>query len=195
MRTRLRSFCVWPFLAITTISIATVLPVPALAQSDCAVPHGVAVPQVRGQVFDAFGIAVPFATVMVLGIHGAVQTTADNAGHFSFDVPSGHYVLKADAEGFTYSSAELSVGRNWRTVLLQPRLKVMLGFNGSYCPWVTTSRSKFQGIAQANLTHLKETARIKEADQSKNPSRSKKTPKMKGTSQTKESSETNATQK
>jgi hypothetical protein len=167
----------------------------AFAQGDCVTPHGIPVAQIRGQVFDAFGIAVPFATITILGIHGAVQTTADNTGQFSFDVSSGHYVLKAEAEGFSYSSAELKVGQSWNTIFTRPKLKVMLGFNGLFCPWVTTDKKKFQDTADANLERLKKTAQIKDADQSNAISPTGETPSTKESSPTKETSQTNATQK
>lgn len=179
----------------------------AMAQGNCIVPHGVAVPQVRGQIFDAFGIAVPFATVTVLGIDGALQTTADNTGRFSFNVPAGHYVFKAEAEGFSYSSAELKVGRSLETVLGRQNLKVMLGFGDTYCPWVTTSKQKFERTADANMSRLKKSAQVMDASQTddssssggtlpaKEISETKKTAPMKDTPQSKETSQTHATQK
>lgn len=177
------------------------------AQGDCVVPHGIAVPQVRGQIFDAFGIAVPFATVTVIGIDGTVQTTADDTGRFSFNVPAGHYVFKAEAEGFSYSSAELKVGRSWQSVLGRQNLKVMLGFGNTYCPWVTTSRQKFEAAADANMSRLKKSAQISDASQTddsssiggavpaKEISETNKTAPMKDTPQSKETSQTHATQK
>lgn len=166
---------------------------PLMAQSRCVAPHGVAVEQIRGQVFDAFGIAVPAATVTILGIHGAVQTTADDTGQFSFDVGPGHYVFKAEGEGFAYSSAELKVGQTWRTIFLRPSLKVMLGFADTYCPWVTTSRKALRDAAEANWKRLKESARIKETSQTEDTSKGKETPQTK--KKTKETSQTYATQK
>lgn len=189
------------FLGLVASGVVLLGPAPATAQGTCTVPHGVAVSQIRGQVFDAFGIAVPFATITVLGIHGAVQTTADSAGEFSFNVPAGHYVLKAESEGFAYSSAELKVGHNWQTVFGRQRLKVLLGFGDTYCPWVTTSQKDFQDTTQANFTRLKESAQIKETDQSnetpqsKDASPTKETPPTQETPETKETSQTNATQK
>lgn len=167
----------------------------ACAQSPCVTPHGIAVTQIRGQVFDAFGISVPFATITVLGIHGAVQTTADNSGQFSFNVSPGHYVLKAEGEGFSYSSAELKVGQSWNTIFTRPKLKVMLGFNTLFCPWVTTDNKKFHDTADANLERLKQTARIPDAPQTDASQSKKEIPQTKNTSPTKETSQTNATQK
>lgn len=182
------------------------------AQTNCVAPHGVAVPQVRGQIFDAFGIEVPFATITVFGIDGAVRTTADDTGRFSFNVPAGHYVFKAEAEGFSYSSAELKVGRSWRTILGRQNLKVMLGFGDTYCAWLTTSKQKFEQTADANMAKLKESAQILNATPNdggssnggspsgkttpvKEISENKKTALMNDTSQTKETSHTHATQK
>lgn len=188
------------FFAIATSS--------AMAQGNCAAPHDVAVPQVRGQVFDAFGITVPFATVTVFGIDGAVKTSADDTGRFSFNVPAGHYVFKAEAEGFSYSSAELKVGRSWQTILGRRNLNVMLGFGDTYCPWVTTSKQEFERTADANMTRLKKSAQILDASSqsdngsstdgtlpTKEISETKKAAPMKDTSQTKETSQTHATQK
>lgn len=195
------------FLGSSILAIVLVASSSALAQSDCIVPHGVAVPQVRGQIFDAFGIAVPFATVTVLGIDGAVQTTADDTGHFSFNVPAGHYVFKAEAEGFSYSSAELKVGRSWESVIGRQNLKVMLGFGDTYCPLVTTSKQKFEAAADANMSRLKKSAQILDASQTddsssiggavpaKEISETTKTAPMKDTPQSKETSQTHATQK
>jgi hypothetical protein len=183
MRPKTKSFCVSAIGAAGVFLALSVTGCPAFAQGSCVTPHDVAVSQIRGQVFDAFGIAVPFATITVLGIHGAVQTTADYTGNFSFDVSSGHYVLKAEAEGFSFSSAEVKVGQNWNTIFTRPKLKVMLGFNGSYCPWVTTSNKDFQDTAAANMKRLKQSAQVNDTDPSDE------------TSQTKERSQTHATQK
>ncbi|HEV2323733.1 MAG TPA: carboxypeptidase-like regulatory domain-containing protein [Terracidiphilus sp.] len=195
------------FLGFVAPALALIASAPVVAQDRCVVPHGVAVPQIRGQVFDAFGIAVPFATVTVLGIHGAVQTTADDLGQFSFEVPAGHYVFKAEAEGFSYSSAELKVGRTWQTMVGHQTLKVMLGFGDTYCPWVTTSKQNFESTADSNMTRLKQSAQIMDTSQAddapptkgtppgKKTSHKKKKTKTKKTSQTKDTSQTNATQK
>lgn len=175
--------------------------IPGFAQGTCTVPHGIAVSQIRGQVFDAFGIAVPFATVTVIGIRGAVQTVADNDGEFSFNVGPGHYALKAEAEGFAYSSAELKVGRNLQTMFGRQRLKVMLGFGDTYCPWVTTSSKDFQDTTEANFTRLKQSAQIQDASQTTDTSETdhvnhiKASPLPQNTPEPKETSQTHATQK
>ena len=191
------------FLALAVVAFSPF----CAAQGGCVSPHGVVVPQVRGQVFDAFGIEVPFATITVLGIDGAVRTSADETGRFSFNVPAGHYVFKAEAEGFSYSSAELKVGRSWQTILGRQNLKVMLGFGETYCAWVTTSRQKFEQTADANMIRLKESAQIMNASQAdrasstsgavpaKEISETKQAVPMKDTSQTKETSQTHAAQK
>lgn len=174
---------------------------PAFAQGTCVVPHGIAVSQIRGQVFDAFGIAVPFATVTVIGIRGAVRTIADNDGQFSFNVGPGHYALKAEAEGFAYSSAELKVGRNLQTLFGRQRLKVMLGFGDTYCPWVTTSSKDFHDTTDANFTRLKQSAQIMDAAQTPDTSDTKQANHIKASPipqnipETKETSQTHATQK
>lgn len=182
-------------LILAIAGLFTVSSAPATAQGDCVVPHGISVPQIRGQVFDAFGIAVPFANVTVLGIHGAIQTTADSTGRFSFDVPPGHYVFKAEAEGFSYSSAELNVGWNRHTLLRTQRLKVMLGFADAYCPWVTTSTQKFRESAEANLNRLKQSAQIYETSPDNETAQPTQAGQSNDTSQTKETSHTNAAQK
>ena len=195
MRPRLERLWIWAMAGGLLSSIAAVAPTPALAQGDCVVPHGISVPQVRGQVFDAFGIEVPFATITVLGIHGAVQTTADSTGRFSFDVPPGHYVFKAEAEGFSYSSAELNVGRSWQTMIGRQKLKVMLGFADTYCPWVTTSNQKFHQSTEANFTRLKQSAQIYETPPDNQTAQPTQAGPSNETSQTKETSHTNAAQK
>ena len=189
------------FLALVASAVFLVPSMLASAQGKCTVPHGIAVSQIRGQVFDAFGIAVPFATVTVLGIRGAVQTTADNDGEFSFNVGPGHYALKAEAEGFAYSSAELKVGRNLQTIFGRQRLKVILGFGDTYCPWVTTSSKDFQDTTETNFTRLKQSAQIQEAAQNTDTSQTKQATHIKANTlpqdipETKENSQTNATQK
>lgn len=195
MRPRVQSVCIWAMAGGLLFPLVAVVPAPALAQGDCAVPHGISVPQIRGQVFDAFGIEVPFATVTVLGIHGSVQTTADNTGQFSFDVGPGHYVLKAEAEGFSYSSAEVKVGRSLQTIFGRQRLKVMLGFADTYCPWVTTSNQKFRESAEANLARLKQSAQIYETSPDNQTAQPTQAGQSNDTSQTKETSHTNAAQK
>lgn len=182
-------------LILAIAGLFTVSSALATAQGDCVVPHGISVPQIRGQVFDAFGIAVPFATVTVLGIHGAVQTTADNAGEFSFAVGPGHYVLKAESEGFSYSSAEVKVGRSLQAIFGRQRLKVMLGFGDTYCPWVTTSNQKFRESAEANLNRLKQSAQIYETSPDNETAQPTQAGQSNDTSQTKETSHTNAAQK
>jgi hypothetical protein len=201
MRSRTNSFCVSAIGAVALLSTAWISGAPASAQGTCVVPHGIAVSQIRGQVFDAFGIAVPFATVTVIGIRGAVQTIADNDGQFSFNVGPGHYALKAEAEGFAYSSAELKVGRNWQTLFGRQRLKVMLGFGDTYCPWVTTSNKDFQDTTEANFTRLKQSAQIQDASQTRDTSDTRQVNHIKASPipqdipETKETSQTHATQK
>ncbi|HEV2135294.1 MAG TPA: carboxypeptidase regulatory-like domain-containing protein [Terracidiphilus sp.] len=167
------------FLGLVAAAAIVLAPATTDAQGNCVAPHGVAIGQIRGQVYDAFGLAVPFATITVLGIRGAVQTTADATGQFSFDVPPGHYVLKAESEGFAYSSAELKVGRSWQTTLGRQRLKVMLGFGDTYCPWVTTSKKDFEDTSEANFTRLKESAQIKDVPEAGDTSKAKKAPQTK----------------
>ena len=146
--------------ACATIFISTLLAssAPALAQDKCPAPRNLAVSQIRGQVFDAFGIPVPGAAVLLLGIHGELQTAADAKGLFQLNVPPGRYVMKVDAEGFQFSTFEVKVGRNLRTILRPQKLNVILGFSGSYCPGVTTSRREFLDTTGANLKRLKETS-------------------------------------
>jgi hypothetical protein len=190
MRSRHTGFCCSAWSAIALLSTVLAGAAPISAQGNCVAPHGVAVGQIRGQVYDAFGIAVPFATVTVLGIRGAVQTNADETGQFSFDVPPGHYVLKAESEGFAYSSAELKVGRSWQTTLGRQRLKVMLGFGDTYCPWVTTSKKDFEDTSEANFTRLKESAQIKDVPDAGDASTAKKAPQTKETPQAPDASPT-----
>ena len=144
--------------AIAIFSIFVAASAPARAQDNCPAPRNLAVSQIRGQVFDAFGISVPGAAVLLLGIHGELQTAADAKGQFQLDVPPGRYVMKVDAEGFQSSTFEVKVGRNLRTILRPQKLNVILGFSGSYCPGVTTSKREFLDTTGANLKRLKETS-------------------------------------
>ncbi len=143
-------------IAIFSILVAAVAP--ARAQDKCPAPRQLAVSQIRGQVFDAFGISVPGAAVLLLGIHGELHIAADAKGQFQLNVPPGRYVMKVDAEGFQSSSFEVKVGRNLLTMLRPQKLNVILGFSGSYCPGVTTSRREFLDTTGANLKRLKETS-------------------------------------
>jgi hypothetical protein len=144
--------------AIAIFAIFVTAVAPAAAQDKCPAPRNLTVSQIRGQVFDAFGIPVPGAAVLLLGIHGELQTAADAKGLFQLNVPPGRYVMKVDAEGFQFSTFEVKVGRNLRTILRPQKLNVILGFSGSYCPGVTTSRREFLDTTGANLKRLKETS-------------------------------------
>ncbi len=133
---------------------------PALAPSqiDCITPAKLSVSQVRGQVFDPFGIPVSDATVSLVSRNGkSLETTSDETGRFALDAPLGLYFLKVEQQGFALSSTELYVGRNLWTTIHRQELRVMLGFAGSYCPWVTTSKREFLTAVQANIKRLKDT--------------------------------------
>ena len=117
--------------AIAIFSVFVAAAAPARAQDQCPPPRSIAVSQIRGQVFDAFGIPVPGAAVLLLGIHGETQAAADAKGQFQLNVPPGRYVMKVDAEGFQFSSFEVKVGRNLGTLLRPQKLNVILGFSGS----------------------------------------------------------------
>ncbi len=129
-----------------------------VAQVDCVQPHEIPVTQVRGQVFDPFGIPVPEATVLLVPQKGQkLQTKSDGKGRFELHAPLGHYALKVEQQGFALSSAELHVGRNLLGTIHRQELRVMLGFAGSYCPWITTSKRNFLSAVQTNIKRLKDT--------------------------------------
>ena len=145
--------------ALAACSFVFLWPALAPSQVDCVEPHHFAVSQVHGRVFDPFGIPVPEATVSLVPENGqALQTKSDGNGRFEIYAPLGRYALKVEQEGFAFASAELNVERNLLGAIHKEELRVTLGFAGSYCPWVTTSKRKFLSAVQANLKRLKESA-------------------------------------
>ena len=130
----------------------------SMAQVDCVEPHQIAVSHVQGQVFDPFGIPVPRATVILVPKKGnALETKADGAGRFEVNAPSGHYAMKVEQQGFAFSKVELKIRRGFWKVLPREKLLVLLGFAGSYCPEVITSKEEFLSATQANIERLRGT--------------------------------------
>jgi Carboxypeptidase regulatory-like domain len=131
----------------------------SVAQVDCVDPHPILVSHVQGQVFDPFGIPVPEATISLVPSKGDAFKAAANAdGEFEIIAPDGKYALQVEQQGFQLSTVELKLGRDVRNLLRRQKLLVLLGFAGSYCPLVTTSKQEFLSATQENIKRLKGTA-------------------------------------
>lgn len=129
------------------------------AQVDCVSPRTLKVSRVQGQVFDISGNAVPGVVVSLVqdGKPTAQFHTGSN-GEFQFKAAPGRYVLKAVVPAFQSTSVELEVGSDLGNLFHPSTLYVIVGLQGSFCPWVTTSNREFQKIVRANNQRLKEHA-------------------------------------
>ncbi len=127
------------------------------AQVDCISPKTLKVSRVQGQVFDITGAAVPGGVVsLVQEGKSTAQFRTGASGEFQFKTAPGRYVLKAEVPAFQSTSVQLEVGRNIGNLFHPSTLRVIVGLNGSFCSWATTSDREFQKIVRANNQRLKE---------------------------------------
>ncbi len=130
---------------------------------DCVSPAHVTVVRFQGQVFDPGGTGVPdvkISLVHELGELGAtMQLTADEQGRFQLDVLPDRYNFKAIDPLFQTASGQLTIlGREDGGRKRPDFLYVVIGMAGSFCPWMTTSKSKFERVIRANKRRMKEAA-------------------------------------
>jgi hypothetical protein len=120
---------------------------------DCVEQKILTVSRIRGQVFDATGVAVPGALVSVSSnARPEMQLRTDASGRFNFKVSSGRYMLKASCPGFEVTRAELDVGADILNLLHPTALKVILSVGSMYCPWVTASDKEFKELVHKSAT-------------------------------------------
>jgi hypothetical protein len=153
----------WLRCFLSTIVFAAVasMSLPQLAHSqeivDCVYPGHVIVSRVEGQVFDPFGVVVPGVVITLVDERGSTQKyTTDSLGRFRLAVSPGKYSFKAVFPMFQISQTELSVGEDLVGLLRPSTVYVILGLNGSYCAWVTTSRKEFRQIISSNKKRSEE---------------------------------------
>jgi hypothetical protein len=126
-------------------------PLPLHAQVDCVYPGHVTVANVRGRVFDPLGALVPGVVITLVDEHNQkLQTTTDAAGRFHIDTSPGNYSFEAVSPPLQTSQTNLSVGKDLIGLVRPSDLHVILGLNGSYCAWVTTSRKELNQIITGN---------------------------------------------
>jgi hypothetical protein len=127
---------------------------------DCVYPGHVIVSRVEGQVFDPFGVVVPGVAITLVDNRGSTKKyTTDSQGRFRLAVSPGKYSFKAVFPMFEYSQTELIVGEDLVGVIRPSNIYVILGMNGSYCAWVTTSRKGFRQIISSNKKRSEESIR------------------------------------
>jgi hypothetical protein len=130
------------------------------AQVDCVYPGRVTVSHARGQVVDPFGSALPGAVVTLADERGSTfQATTDSQSRFSLAAPPGTYSFTAVLPMFQTSQTHLNVGDDLAGFIHARSLRVILGLNGSYCAWVTTSKRQLQEIISDNKKRSEETAK------------------------------------
>jgi len=124
---------------------------------DCVYPGRVSVSSVQGQVFDPFGAVVPGVVITLVDQHDAtLHTTTDGQGRFHLSTSPGKYRFKAIYPMFQTGQTELNVGEDLIGVVHPSDLHVILGLDGMYCAWVTTSRKEFQQIIKDNKKRSEE---------------------------------------
>lgn len=125
---------------------------------DCVYPGRVATSRVQGQVFDPFGVVVPDVVVTLVNERGStLQTRTDSQGRFRLAAARGNYSFKAVYPMLQTSQTELNVGEDLADLIHPSKLHVVLGLNGSYCAWVTTSKKEFRQIICSNKKRSEET--------------------------------------
>ncbi len=94
------------------VSLVLVLTISVSGQTD----------ETNGEVMDTNGAAVSGAKVTLRNKQTGkeVKTQTDGTGSFSFrELPVGNYVIKADAEGFSFTSREISIPGSSTDIKLQ----------------------------------------------------------------------------
>jgi hypothetical protein len=129
------------------------------AQVDCVYPGHVAASRVDGQVYDSFGTVVPGVAITLTDERGSkLEAKTDDQGRFRIAAASGKYSFKATFAMFETSQTSLDVGADLAGLLHPSKLYVILGLNGSNCPWVTTSQKKFRQIVNSNKKRSEESS-------------------------------------
>ena len=125
---------------------------------DCVFPGHIAASRVQGEVVDPFGVAVPGVTVTLVDEQGSrQQTSTDSEGRFRLSTQPGKS-FEATFPNFQRSQTVLSVGEDAAGLLHPRNLHVILGLNGSYCAWITTSEKEFHQIISSNKKRSEESA-------------------------------------
>jgi hypothetical protein len=154
MRTSFAKLCF-----ILAFSVCTFDSIYAQGIVYCVYPGRVAASRVQGQVCDPFGVAVPGVAIALVDERGsALRADTDSQGRFRLAVSPGKYSFKAVLPMFQSSQTELNVAKDLTGIVRPSELHVILGLNGSYCAWVTTSQKGFQQIISGNKKRFEEIA-------------------------------------
>jgi hypothetical protein len=120
---------------------------------DCIEQKKIYIPKVSGQVFDFTGVPVPEVDVQLVRVGRVIdQTKTDSEGKFSFKTPPGIYTLRAAAQGFEVTNAQIEVGKDLSSLFHSNSLRVILALEGLNCPWITTSNREFKELKKKNAT-------------------------------------------
>jgi len=128
------------------------------AQTGCVSAANLTVPTFQGRLSDIAGNPVSGAVVTLESNNGSqFKATTRANGQFRLDAPPGKYKLLAFYPSFQSISTTLTVGPN-TTASQESTLYIILGLQGSYCSFITTSKKEFDNIIRANKKRLKESA-------------------------------------
>lgn len=113
----------------------------------------VVVSALRGSVVDRNGSPIPNAQVWLSRDETPLaKADTDSAGRFNFKVDPGQYTLRAQAQGFEITKAEVNVGKDIATAFRLTGLKVILALPGMNCPWVTASNKEYKEFVHNHAT-------------------------------------------
>ena len=127
------------------------LPTAAYATTCSALPE-LGVNKLQGAVYGPSGVSVPLILVQLSQEGKSIaETKTDGNGKFEFKTKPGLYDLRFLFLGAKSMDLKLRVGRGHGSLFHPARLRIVLGFSGTRCGFVTISSKEFKkAIARFN---------------------------------------------
>jgi len=127
---------------------------------DCFGQPNVLAARARGVIVDPTGVPLSGALVTMTGEGGSnFETKSDSDGHWSLMAPPGHYIFRVKMDAFAGPEIGLDIHRDVTNIIRPKELKVLIGLQGMFCPWVTTNDAKFKYEIAENKKRLEESAK------------------------------------
>jgi len=127
---------------------------------DCFGQANVLAAHARGLIVDPTGVPLSGALMTMTGEVGSkLETKSDADGHWSLKAPPGHYIFRVEMNVFAGPEIGLDIDRDVTNIIRPTELRVLMGLQGMFCPWVTTNNAKFKHEIAENKKRLQESAK------------------------------------